>query len=337
MPWYRHILWPFAIPFGLVVWLRNRLFDLGVLPSSEFEIPIICIGNLETGGTGKSPLVHYTVKTLQDSGLDVVVLSRGYGRSTSGFRLVSTDDFTADAGDEPLQIKLRYPNTNVVVCENRVEGVKRILSSNFSIDVIVMDDGFQHRWIKPSLSILVTPASFPFWKNALVPVGSLREAKRESKRARALVFSGGKVESNVQFDGPVFSTEVASDKPVQLLGPSVNLTSESSVVLLSGIANSDRFENSVSELFKPLHHSIFSDHHQFSVKDLQNLREIYNSFGAAVHAIITTEKDAVRLRNSPLLNELEGIPVFYLPIDVEFLGTDKQAFDKMILAYGKHA
>ena len=337
MPWYRHILWPFAIAYGLVVWLRNRLFDFGVLPSKQFEIPIICIGNLETGGTGKSPLVHYTVKTLQDSGLDVVVLSRGYGRSTSGFRLVGTEDVTTDVGDEPLQIKLRYPNTDVVVCENRVEGVKQVLNSSFNVDVIVMDDGFQHRWIKPSVSILATPASFPFWKNALVPVGFLREAKRESKRARALVLTGGKAESKVQFDGQVFSSIVVSSDPIQLNAPSVSLTSESSIILLSGIANSERFENSVSERFNTIHHSRFSDHHQFSIKDLQNLREIYNSFGAAVQAIITTEKDAVRLRNSPLLNELDGIPVFYLPIDIEFLGNDKQAFDKMILAYGKHA
>ena len=165
MPWYRHLLWPFAIVYGIFVWLRNRLFDFGVLPSKEFAVPIICVGNLETGGTGKSPLVNYVVQVLANNGRSVAVLSRGYGRLTKGFRLVSVSSLASEVGDEPLQLKRRLPKVNVAVCENRVQGIEKLLASSQKPDVIVMDDGFQHRWVKPSLSILVTPSRNPFWKN----------------------------------------------------------------------------------------------------------------------------------------------------------------------------
>ena len=337
MPWYRHFLWPFAILYGLGVWFRNKLFDFGMLSSKQFELPIICIGNLETGGTGKSPLVHYAVKTLMNAGLKVAVLSRGYGRSSTGFKLVEVNSLSTEVGDEPLQTKLRFPDATVVVNENRVNAVKQLLNLEVKIDIVVMDDGFQHRWVKPSLNILTTPSSFPFWQNAMLPVGTLREAKNESKRAKALVLTGGEKTSEPQFDGQIFNSKLASGKPVQISGEVFDIELKANVVLLSGIANSHRFKSTASQRFVVLHHSQFRDHHQYTTKDIQNLREIYNNFGTAAQAVLTTEKDAVRLINSPLLKELKHIPVFYLPIDVEFIGSDQQEFDKMILAYGKHA
>lgn len=313
------------------------MFDLGLFRSTEFDTPIICIGNLETGGTGKSPLVHYVVKMLLKEGVKVAVLSRGYGRSTSGFKVVQPSSSATEVGDEPLQIKLRFPNAKVAVCEKRVVGAQKLLDSDSKPDVIVMDDGFQHRWIKPALNILVTPNAKPFWNNYLLPVGNLREARSESRRAEILVVSDSKEETDPkEFDGKIFNSKTAEGEWVQIAGSEL-LDSPKNVVLFSGIANSNRFESSVRKNHNVLHHEKFADHHVYKNKDLQKLKENYDSFGAAADAVLTTEKDAARLLNSPLMNELGQTPVFYLPINVEFLGNDKQGFDKMILAYGKHA
>ena len=125
MRWYRHLLWPFAVLYGLGVWFRNRLFNLGILPSKQFDVPVICVGNLEAGGTGKSPVVLYILQLLSENGLKVTMLIRGYGRKTSGFRMVSETDSVADVGDEPLQAKLRFRNLTVAVCEDRVKGIEQ--------------------------------------------------------------------------------------------------------------------------------------------------------------------------------------------------------------------
>ena len=336
MPWYRHLLWPFAVLYGLGVWLRNRLFDFRVLPSKQFGVPIICVGNLEAGGTGKSPFVLYILKLLSENGLNVAMLSRGYGRSTKGFRLVSESDLVADVGDEPLQAKLRFPKLIVAVCEDRLKGIEQLLGAGNQPNVIVMDDGFQHRWVKPSCSILVTQSSFPFWKNHLLPVGTLREAKSEKSRADALVVMGNET-VEADFNGVSFLAQIEVKDIVQVSGEVVDASEIDSVVLVSGIANSHRFEKIAKLNLNVLEHVKFGDHHNYSAAELKSLRKKLDSFGAAAQAVVTTEKDAARLKNSPLLDELGQTPVFYLPIDVSFKVNDAQQFDKMILEHGKHA
>ncbi len=336
MPWYRHLLWPFAVLYGLGVWLRNRLFDFGVLSSKQFDVPIICVGNLEAGGTGKSPVVLCILKLLSENGLNVAMLSRGYGRSTKGFREVSETDSVADVGDEPLQAKLRFPSLIIAVCENRVKGIERLLASGNRPDVIVMDDGFQHRWVKPSFSVLVTESGFPFWKNHLLPVGTLREAKSEKSRADALVVMGNDM-VEADFNGASFNAQIVVKDLVQIAGKAVDASEIDSVVLVSGIANSHRFEKIAKQNMSVLEHVKFGDHHNYSAAELKSLRKKLDSFGAAAQAVVTTEKDAARLKNSSLLDELGQTPVFYLPIDISFKGNDAQRFDKMILEHGKHA
>ncbi|MCB9191938.1 MAG: tetraacyldisaccharide 4'-kinase [Flavobacteriales bacterium] len=336
MPWYRHLLWPFAVLYGLGVWFRNRLFDLGILPSKQFDVPVICVGNLEAGGTGKSPVVLYILQLLSENGLSVAMLSRGYGRKTKGFRLVSETDLVTDVGDEPLQAKLRFPNLTVAVCEDRVKGIEQLLSLESRPDVMVMDDGFQHRWVKPSFSLLVTRGGFPFWKNHLLPVGALREAKTEKNRADALVVIG---EDSVEipFQGKSFQAKIEFSDVIQISGDEMDASELDSVVLISGIANSLRFEQLAKQKLSVLEHVKFSDHHNYTALDLQSLRKKLDSFGATAQAVVTTEKDAARLKNSSLLNELGQTPVFYLPIDISFDANDKQKFDHMILEHGKHA
>ena len=336
MAWYRHLLWPVAALYGLGVWIRNRLFDYEILRTHQFEIPIICVGNLETGGTGKSPLVNCIVQVLVKDGRNVAVLSRGYGRLTKGFLLVDESSSASEVGDEPLQLKRRLPHVTVAVCENRALGIENLLKSS-KPQVIVMDDGFQHRWVTPTLSILVTPFHLPFWKNNLLPVGTLREASSESKRADLLVVSGSTKKEKIDstFDGEIFQSSTISGELVQFSGEIMNVSEIEEVVLFSGIANEQRFEESVSEYHQVQGHLKFSDHHNYTLQDLSRLRKL-DSFGAAVNAVITTEKDAARLANFPILNELKHIPMFYLPISIDF-GESASEFNKKILGYGKHA
>ncbi|MDA9121312.1 tetraacyldisaccharide 4'-kinase [Flavobacteriales bacterium] len=336
MPWYRHLLWPFAILYGIAVWIRNRLFDFGVFSSEKFDVPVICVGNLEAGGTGKSPLVNYIVALLVTNNRNVAVLSRGYGRSTKGFLFVKETGKASEVGDEPLQAKLRFPEVTVAVCENRVKGIQQLLETAPKPDVIVMDDGFQHRWIKPSLSILVSPSTKPFWRNQLLPVGTLREGKSESKRADVFVVGGeDSLVANAGFDVETFHSKVVSGALVQFSGNRFDVSELQDVVLFSGIANHERFEDLVANNYKVLEHLKFADHHNYSVSDLSSLRKL-DSFGTTVNAVITTEKDAARLANSTILQELKNVPMFYLPINIEF-GEMTSEFDKMIVEHGKYA
>lgn len=336
MSWYQHLLWPFAFLYGIGVWFRNRLFDLGILPSKQFDVPVICVGNLEAGGTGKSPVVLYVLELLSKNGFNVALLSRGYGRATIGYRLVSETDTVEDVGDEPMQAKLRFPKLTIAVCENRVKGVEQLLSSENRPDVIVMDDGFQHRWIKPSFNLLVTQSRFPFWKNHLLPVGTLRESTSEKSRADALVVIGKELH-NVPFNGNSYCGQIQIGNLIQISGDTVPPSRIDSVVLVSGIANSHRFEEIVEPTMKVLEHLEFRDHHNYTAAEFRSLRKKIDSFGAAAQAVVITEKDAARLRNSSLLNELGRKPVFYLPINVAFGANDSQRFDEMIVEHGKYA
>lgn len=335
MPFYRNLLWPFAAVYGVVVWFRNRLFDWGILSSKRFDVPVICVGNLEAGGTGKSPVVLHIIELLLNSGKKPVLLSRGYGRKTKGYRLVQAGDAAADVGDEPLQAKLRFPEIPVVVCENRVTAVERI-KSELDVDVVVMDDGFQHRWVKPSLTVLVTRSEFPFWRNQLLPVGTLREARSEVKRADVVLQIGYNAirESS---DLSIFNANTFTGDLIQFSGSQLSIEKVKNVVLFSGIANSERFEISASVTLNVLHHEKFSDHHNYTVAELNLLQKKINSFGTSVDALVTTEKDAARLRNQKLLNELDNTPVFYLPLKLEFDKSQKQEFEKLILDNGEYA
>lgn len=336
---YRHLLWPFAIAYGIVVGIRNLLFTIGILPSKQFDVPVICVGNLEMGGTGKSPLVSYIVRILLRNSKRVAVISRGYGRLSSGFKLVEGNSLATEVGDEPLQLKRRHPEVAVAVCEDRVKGIEQLLNMKPKPDFVIMDDGFQHRWVKPSFSILVTSAHLPFISNWLLPVGTLRESMFSASRADIIVMTGASENSDsaiAEVENVYFSKTLVNDE-VQISGEGAELDLHQSVVTFCGIANPERFEGMMRMNFNVLEHLSFADHHNYNLSDLQNLRKKLDSFGPAVEAVITTEKDAVRLINTSLLKELGQIPVFYIPIEMEMLFGRSEEFEKLILEHGKHA
>jgi len=327
----RHLLWPFALTYGAVMALRNWLFDLGVLPSRSFDVPVISVGNLEAGGTGKSPLVLHICELLLQRGLRVAVLSRGYGRSTKGFFLVNEKSTADQVGDEPLQAKLRHPQLTVAVCEDRCQGIDTLISGH-APEVIVLDDAFQHRWVRPSLQIITTPSAVPFWQDHLLPVGSLREAVSGAKRAQALVVTGSSSFRHTDvFAGDVFRYEAIAASPVHFCGERKQLLHSDKVLVLAGIAHPERVLASVQAQFKVVESQFYPDHHRFDAQDMQRLHDRFHSFGTAVSAVLITEKDAARLRHSPHLTLLKDIPIYYLPINVQWKDNDAQRFHHLIL------
>lgn len=336
MRYLRHVLWPIAIIYGAIVAFRNLLFDVGILSSTSFNVPIISVGNLEMGGTGKSPLVLHICKLLLDKGVNVAVLSRGYGRKSSGFLLVNETNSSNEVGDEPLQVKHRFPGAKVAVCERRGEGIERLLAMDSPPDVIVLDDAFQHRWVKPSLSILTTPAPFPFWKKHLFPVGSLREWTFGAKRANALVLTGSfEEEENVPFDGAVFHCQASIQDIVHFSGKNIDLKKDDAVVLLSGIAHPERFVQSASLHYSILGSQLHADHHEFTQEDIKRLLQLFHSFGVLKKAILITEKDAARLRNSLHLEFLKETPVYVAQIGLNWKANHEQRFNQILLHHAE--
>lgn len=333
---FRHLLWPIALIYGAVLSVRNLLFDIGLLRSRKFDVPVIAVGNLEMGGTGKSPLVLHICGHLLRKGLRVAMLSRGHGRSTRGFLLVDENGTATVVGDEPMQAKLRFPDLTVAVCESRVDGIGKLLSFKNAPQVIVLDDAFQHRWVRPGLTILVTPADRPFWQNHLFPVGTLREWASGADRADALVLTGKEAAANnMAFDGRTFRLRASCTEPIAMFGTSLQLNGGDRVLLLSGIARPERFRHTAQQSFKVLAHHTHSDHHVFTEKDLLGLRDAFHSFDPSPKAILITEKDAARLHNGPFTSLIKDLPVLILPIHLEWNGDDEQHFNQLIAQHAE--
>lgn len=297
------------------------------------------MGNLETGGTGKTQVVSYIVRQLMNSGKNVAVISRGYGRSTKGFLPVDTDSTAMEVGDEPLMLKRRHPEAMVAVCEKRAAGIGKLLELNPELDYVVMDDGFQHRWVKPKLSILVTNAGNPYRQNWLLPVGSLREPASGSARADVFVKTGVEGISDSWKDEPsnVYPSNSVIEEVIQVSGTPLELATGMKVMSFSGIANDLRFVHFIRDRYELLEHVPYPDHHHYTESDVRRLREKMDSFGAGLEAVITTEKDAVRLVGTSLLDRFGSTPVFYLKLDLQFLFGTNERFERLILHHGEHA
>ncbi len=346
MTWFRVLLFPFSLIYGLIIHIRNTLFDWNVLPSREFPVPVISIGNLSTGGTGKTPHVEYLIRLLQNQ-RKIAVLSRGYKRKSRGYVQAKPGSSVKDIGDEATQINNKFPHVMVVVQERRRAGISRILKEHPDIDLIILDDAFQHRYVKPGLNILLTEYYNPFFRNFLLPCGNLREPKSGIKRADVVVitktpqvfspldrrFFLQKLQpfktKNVFFSGLHYSSLI------QLWSDSAKTRSLNfkTVFLFTGIANPEALEEHLKKQCQELFLYKFPDHYQFRTDDLKKLLNDYRANISQSKAIITTEKDATRL-NTPELKEIfAGIPVYYLPVQVRFHEPDRKHFDKIIFSF----
>jgi len=328
------LLFPFAFLFGLVTRIRNLLYDIGWKKSYSFEPAVISVGNLNVGGSGKTPMIEYLVNLLKDK-YSLAILSRGYGRITRGYLLAEMHDDATTIGDEPFQYYRKYGNQlSVVVCESRAEGITKLMKRKPDVQVILLDDAFQHRAVKPLFSVLLTDFSKPFFKDHLLPQGRLRESRRGSSRADALVVTkcfnlSNEVESKFKLDMqsyagpmPVFFSGVKYNAPKALEGEK-QLGKD--VVLVTGIANSKPIEDFVSLNFNLTQHFQFKDHHQYSMEDIKSIQRA----AKVTTSILTTEKDLVKLIAPSMNGILNKKLWFYLPIETIFLNRGSE-FDKLI-------
>lgn len=327
----RLLLAPLAALYKLAVTIRHRLFDWGVLKSERFDIPVVCIGNITVGGTGKTPMaemiVGYMARTHR-----VALLSRGYGRRTRGYLEVETTSHYRDAGDEPLQIKLKFPETVVAVCEKRVEGIRRIREAHPEVDLIVMDDGFQHRHVEAKINIVMVDATRPIHHDHMLPLGSLRDLPSELHRVHYFIVTKcppkmapidrrimSKVLLQYAFQR-VYFTRIESFNPQPLypddaLGRSVAPGNE--VIALSGIGNPLPFVGALRERFRLVAEMTLDDHHVYKVRDMNTLAELLTRHPEA--AIVTTEKDAVKLTNRAKIPAQVRQRLYYMPINISFI------------------
>lgn len=341
----RYLLWPFSLLYYAAIALRNKLYDAGVIKSYSFSMPVISVGNLSTGGTGKTPMVEYLVRLLS-TGNKVAALSRGYGGKANSFHLVQSSDKAVLVGDEPLQLKMKFLDINVAIEPDRVAGIKR-LELETDAKVIILDDAFQHRRVKPGFSILLTSYDSPFYDDVLLPAGNLREPVSAKNRADVIVVTKcpvdisdeekNKVRQQLKLkqDQQVFFSFIQYGDLIPFnkgIDKSV-IDENTEVVLLSGIAKPSHFEKHCSAKYKVSANLSFRDHYQYKQEDLNALKQKIDIIASPNKAIITTEKDAARLRNTSYEAFLESLPVFYLPIEMCLFDDDEKQFNSLILNY----
>lgn len=336
------ILYPFALLYGAGVALRNLLYRVNFYQSIPFEVPIISVGNLSVGGTGKTPHIEYLVRTLQDD-YNIATLSRGYRRRTSGFRLAGENDTACTIGDEPMQYHRKFPGVKVAVAENRVLAVPDILAHHPETDVILLDDAFQHRAIEPGLQILLTTYHRPFFADHLLPAGQLREWPSGKARAHMIIVTkcppGMTREEQEGFIASiqplphqkVFFTTLQYGQPKNLLtGETRGLGDVGSVLMVTGIANNQPMAQQLEKEVKHVTALSFPDHHYFTQRELDKILAKYDRL-AGPKIILTTEKDAMRLMEHKGWLQ-KNPPVYYWPIEVAFL-KDKTVFDGQVLEF----
>ncbi|CAN5166302.1 tetraacyldisaccharide 4'-kinase [soil metagenome] len=348
----RLLAWPFSLIYGLAVMIRNKLFDFGIIPQTEINsIATIGVGNLAVGGTGKTPHVEYLVKLLHPK-YKVGTLSRGYGRQTSGFIVAENDATTLEIGDEPKQFRHRFPeDVPVAVDGQRVHGVKKLIGKFPSLQVVLLDDVFQHRRIKPGLQIMLTDYSRLFYKDYLLPTGYLREPKNGVNRADIIVVTKTpdffsplerkviikeikpKPYQKIYFSKIVYSEFIPFNKNASTLTKEKCFAENYSIVLLTGIANSHSLEYFLKDKIKELVPFRFRDHHEFMPADLLRLQEIFRGLTGHKKIVLTTEKDAMRLQKPGLEEYLGELPIYYVPIEIAFQDQDETDFNQQINDY----
>lgn len=339
----RLLLLPFSVLYGIVVIFRNKLYDWGLFKSTRFDIPVICVGNLVVGGSGKSPVTEYLVHLLAD--YKIAILSRGYGRETKGFICADQTATAKSIGDEPLQFYHKFPQVTVAVCEDRVKGITQLKDAH---DVILLDDAFQHRRLDPGFSILLFEFQKLLTTQFLLPAGNMREPFRGYKRADILLVTKSPVEITVQqkkqcaanFDqasaGRLFFSAINYRSLTGLFTShllNVESLKDKKVFLLTGIANPKPLFDYLSGFSSAIEHHDYPDHHAFSLGNLRKLAEAFHQDSAKEKIIITTEKDAQRLFDVTIKELLLNLPVFYLPIHIDMEAACKKTFDQKILKY----
>lgn len=344
------LLWPFSALYGMGVGIRNFMFDCGILPSKQFDVPVISVGNITVGGTGKTPFSEYLIRLLKENHR-VGVLSRGYKRSTSGYQLLTEKSTPIEVGDEPYQIKRKFPDVMVAVDAKRRHGITKMLNEPINKpDIIILDDAYQHRYVIPDLSILLVDYNRMITEDSLLPVGELREPVKSKNRANIIVIT--KCPSSIPpiefriirknlgiypYQSLYFTTlSYGSFVPLFTMDKkqkNAHFDKDSSALVVSGIASPLPFEEHVRTLVKEVVTLNFPDHHNFSAANFQKMESLFDSIQGKNKIIVTTEKDAVRMIHNPKFPENLKPYIYYIPLGISFLKEDDTDFDKKIWSY----
>lgn len=340
---FRFLLFPFSLFYGLGVSIRNMIYDSGLVKATTFNIPVISVGNLSIGGTGKSPHIEYLIRLLRPY-LHIATLSRGYKRKSSGFRIIERNNTHHDAGDEPIVYKRKYQDIVVSVAESRSLGIPMLLSEHPEVQSILLDDAFQHRSVVPGLNILCTDFNHLFTQDFIMPVGTLREWKSAYHRADIIIIT--KCPSEMDEHTRQKTIAEISPLPHQHVFFSyykyhplyylfdgrqrILLDTDIDVILLSAIANTEYLLSYLEPRVKAVKSMRYEDHHDFNQMDLDRLKIAYENVNNPKKVIITTEKDAVRLESFRQFIVENKLPIFVLPIEVLFHFGEKDSFNQKI-------
>lgn len=343
MKYLRWLLLPFSLLYGLIVIIRNWCYDGGLLKSRSFKVPVISVGNLDVGGAGKSPMTEYLILLFKDN-YKLATLSRGYGRETKGYLTANTAATATQIGDEPAQFKHKFPDITVAVCEKRVEGIKHLLNNH---SLILLDDAYQHRAVKPGLSILLFDYNRINEPHLLLPAGNMREPFSGRWRADIIIIS--KCPGHLSLEEKTTIAERVGPMPYQSLfftsvsycplqdrqgkRTGTTIDADTTVFLLTGIANSKPLVEYIEKFTTELIHHNYPDHHRFSLKNISKLADEFAACNTQKKVIITTEKDAQRLVEHELLPVVKTLPVLVLPIGIQFLDNSSQQFDQIVSEY----
>jgi len=342
---FRILLLPFSIIYWFAVWLRNFLYNTKMLRSSSFGLPVICVGNLSVGGTGKSPMVEFLIGHLKDK-FRVATLSRGYKRKTRGYALANETTTSLDIGDEPMLFHQKFPGVPVAVGEERLVAIPQLLHDKPDTQVIVLDDAFQHRAINAGLNILLTDHSNLFTRDFYLPTGDLRDLRSAYKRADIIVVTKCKFEMTGE-EADKIKQEVQPLSKQQLYFSSIQygnpyhiinftpfeLDTNTEVLLVTGIANPQPLKKLLEERCLTYQLMSFSDHYIFRIDDLKDIRRRFDRIESSKKIILTTEKDAVRLLK--FRNELEKLPLYVIPISHHFLFDEEMKFIDSVTTFIK--
>ncbi|TXE18249.1 tetraacyldisaccharide 4'-kinase [Psychroflexus gondwanensis] len=335
MKYFRYFLFPLSVLYGCILSIRNFLYNHKFLKSKSYSVPVICVGNLNTGGTGKTPMIELLVRTLGEE-YNLATLSRGYKRTTKGFIEVNAHHSSSDVGDEPLQFKNNFPDLKVAVDANRQRGISNLLRAYPKLDMILLDDAFQHRKVKPDFSIVLTTYKDLYVRDFVLPTGNLREFQTGAKRADMIIVTkcpkdlSRTEQKNIAlqlrpkpYQKLLFSTIFYSEFVTNTL-QKIDINSFNNFTLVTGIANPSPLVSHLKALDKKFSHEKFPDHHEFSAAEIQRLQKI--------PLLLTTQKDYMRLKT-----EFSTEKLFYLPIESRILNDpdslklniEKQVFDHL--------
>jgi tetraacyldisaccharide 4'-kinase len=339
----RMLLLPFSLVYGLIIYIRNWMFDMNILRSASFNLPLICIGNLAVGGTGKSPMVEFLMGKLRHQ-FSLAILSRGYKRKTSGYALATEQSTALEIGDEPMQFYNKFPDVTVAVGEERVVAIPQLLHDKPDTRVIILDDAFQHRSVKAGFNILLTDYNNLFTRDWFLPTGDLRDQKRSARRANIIVVTKCSPDLSLaeknqlireikpRKEQQIFFTAISYGVPYHVVTREPWTAGKATEILLvTGIANPGTLKKHLEEKFNGYDEIAFGDHHIFTIDDLKNILKKFGQIQSTGKILLTTEKDAVRLQK--FSQQLRELPFFVMPIQPVFLFNEENQFTRLITTF----